>query len=394
MIENFIQRSLISKITNSLKRGKSILLLGARQTGKTTLVQTIKYDRYINLMNPELRLRYENRNTNLIQEIKALSIKLNTKPIIIIDEIQKVPPITDSVQILIDENIASFILTGSSARKIKNLLPGRVIKYELHSLTIQELQTYSSDLHLKNLLLNGSLPGIITVNKPENIEEELTSYVALHLEEEIRKEALVRNLSAFSDFLRLACIESGNIINFRNISQEVGVAHTTISEYYRILKDCMIITEFLPLVKTNSRRILTKSSKYALFDLGVRRVGAKESFNRDVKHLSFLFEQFIGLELKKIIDLEQQKINVLFWRDHNGPEIDFVLEKQGIYTPVEVKWTKNPTEKDIKHIITFQKEYPVSKYGYIVCQTPYPMQLSDKIIAISWKNLNDIFQEI
>ena len=386
-----INRNIYNLIVKTLKRDKSILLLGPRQTGKTTIIKTIEHDKYINLMDISLRQRYEADSSLFAKEIITLNKSLNKKPRIIIDEIQKIPSITDSIQILIDDNIATFIITGSSARKITNLLPGRVVKFQMFPLSLNEINHLNHEL--KFLLTHGSLPGIINTNDLLEIEQDLGSYVSLYLEEEIRKEALVRNLGAFNNFLRLACIESGNIVNLSKISQEIGVSHNTISEYYQILIDCMVAKKIEPLTKSSSRRKLAKSPKYIIFDLGIRRLAANESNHPNIKQLSLLFEQFIGLELEKLINQHQYEKNfrLLFWRDHAGPEIDFILEHQGTYIPIEVKWTTKPNNKDIKHLTKFMQEYSVKKIAYVVCQTPYPYELAENIMAISWKDLNIIF---
>lgn len=381
---SWYKRNLKDNLEHVLKMGKSILLFGPRQTGKTSLVKEFKYDRYINLMDYSLLRRYEANPAILIEEIKA--IKKPEQPIIIIDEIQKVPSITDAIQLLIDDKIAQFILTGSSARKIKNLLPGRVIKFTMRPLSMQEY----SDLQLDNILVNGCLPEIATMQHQADIDLQLDSYVSTYLEEEIRKEAIVRDIGAFGNFLQLACIESGNLVNFAAVSQEIGVSVYTITEYYNILQDCMLVERIDPLIKTNSRRRLTKSARYIIFDLGVRRAGATESASPNIKQKSILFEQFIGLELKKLILEKNIKAKLLFWRDHAGPEVDYIIEKNNKYIPIEVKWTDNPQKKDIRHLKTFRKEYPTSEYSFVVCRVDVARQLEDNIIAIPWQDLANV----
>ena len=317
---------------------------------------------------------------------------LNRKPIIILDEIQKIPNITDVIQILIDEDIPQFILTGSSARKIKNLLPGRVIKYTLSPLSLTEFK--SINLNLEDILANGLLPEIYNTKNQLAINELLESYVNLYIEEEIRKEALVRNVGNFSNFLNLACIESGNIINLRAIASEVGVSHQTIAEYYRILQDCMLIEKINALTKSTTRKRLNKSPKFVLFDLGVKRIGADEPSNPGTHQQAFLFEQFIGLELSKIIRLRGKSEKLFFWRSHDGPEVDFVLEENGLYIPIEVKWTDKPTQKTIKHLLTFKKEYSLKKNMYIICRCAEPMLLADNIIALPWQHIEKIFTDL
>ncbi|OGV25979.1 MAG: hypothetical protein A3F18_01935 [Legionellales bacterium RIFCSPHIGHO2_12_FULL_37_14] len=386
-------RTLQEMLNQALSFGKSILLFGPRQTGKTSLVKSIPHDLYINLMDPNNLRKYEVASGVLIEEIKALCLMMTKSPLIIIDEIQKVPNLTDSIQILIDEKIATFILTGSSARKIKNLLPGRVLRYEMTPLSIKELTSNNTHtLALEERLVNGSLPEILVMSNQAQIDLQLNTYVNVYLEEEIRKEALVRNVGAFSNFLRLACIESGNIANFNKLSQEIGVAHNTISDYYGILNDCMVVEKIEPLSKGSQRRRLTKSAKYILFDLGVRRIGALEPVNPTIKQKSELFEQFIGLELRKLMLENSLNGQLLFWRDHAGPEVDYVIEYSGYYIPVEVKLTNSPKSKDIRHLLTFKNEYKNVKYAFVVCRIDIPRILTENVIALPWQQLAKVFQ--
>lgn len=164
-------------------------------------------------------------------------------PLVIIDEVQKVTQLLDAAQDLIDSHVAQFILTGSSARKLKheedaNLLPGRVAVLHTDPLLINKITALSPSI--EELLLYGSLPHIILEKSKENRGEDLFSYVTTYLEEEIRSEALVRNISDFSNFLKLAALESGSISNFQKLPQDIEVSNPTISEYYQILVDCLI----------------------------------------------------------------------------------------------------------------------------------------------------------
>ncbi len=410
-----LNRAITPKIEASLQRGKSILLLGPRQTGKTTLVKQLSHDIYITLMHPNALQKYESSPEIFIREIEAQKILLGRKPVVIIDEIQRIPTFTDSIQVLIDDNLAQFIITGSSARKIKNLLPGRVVKYNLTPLSLLELNSFHL---LEAFLINGSLPEVLVTEsqvipiQSQNeikrvadlyidlydqsqgqIEELLISYVNLYIEEEIRKEALVRNIGSFVNFLKLACIESGHTANFTNISNEIGVTHPTISEYYRILEDCMLVERIEALTTGTTRKRLNKSPKYIMFDLGVKRIGAQEPFNPGVKQLSLLFEQFIGLELCRMVNQLSIQAEVLFWRSHDGPEVDYVINLNGKYLPIEVKWTDKPNMSDIKHLLLFKEEYNVSDPCYVICRCNAPMLLADNVFAMPWQDLPNIMQK-
>lgn len=376
-----------------LHRGKSALLLGPRQTGKTTLIEQFSADLKITLLISKIRRQYEMDPDRLIREVEALIPQGGGPPFVIIDEIQKVPALMDSVQYLIDRKLGQFLLTGSSARKLChgkhiNLLPGRVIGLRLDPLMLEECETPLPPI--ENLLIYGALPAIFLEKESMIREEELESYVDLYLEEEIRAEALVRDIGSFEKFLRLAAVESGNLINFDKLSQEIGVARTTIAGYYQILEDCLIAERIEPYTESTSRKRLTKSPKYLFFDLGLRRVAAGESTSLPQRFLGSLFEQFVGLELLRLSRLNPKPTSLHFWRDSNGPEVDWVVKQDQSLIPIEVKWTENPSLKDVRHLEVFLREYPEAKNAYLVCQVSLPQKLGENILALPWQNLNRI----
>lgn len=395
----YIYRDIYSQLIDVLNHGKSVLLLGARQTGKTTLIKQIPYVKYISLANPILRQRYEREPGIIINELEALEEKEKTEklPLIIIDEIQKVPQLLDAVQYLIDNKTAQFILTGSSARKLRNkqhvnFLPGRVIPLYLSPLNYNEIISYKNNITLEELLLFGSLPEIITQIDPNYRERLLNSYVITYLEEEIRLEAVVRNVGQFSRFIELSAAESGKIVNFLKLSQEIGIAHTTIAGFYQILEDCLIAYRIDALSKTKTRRKLQKASKYLFYDLGVRRIAANEGIKPPLEFFGHLLEQYVGLELLKIMALKNnpcKHLQLKYWRDTSGVEVDWVLEINDSYIPIEVKWTDRPNINDAKYLKIFLQEYNVT-IAYIVCRTPNRMKLADNIYAIPWQELSSI----
>ncbi|MFH1692203.1 MAG: AAA family ATPase [Candidatus Omnitrophota bacterium] len=389
----YIKRLLEDKIRHTLKRNKSVLLLGARQTGKTTLVHQFKHDLLISFVQPDIRQRYEKAPHLLRGEAESLAPRKSGKrPLIILDEVQKVPAILDVVQDLIDREIASFILTGSSARKLHrgaqvNLLPGRVVAFRMDPFSLQEAP--AKDLNER--LFYGSLPGIIAVKNQSDRETDLESYVTTYLEEEIRAEAAVRNLGDFARFLELSASESGGIINLRKLSQEIGVSHTTIGAYYQILEDCLIAERIEPLTQSKTRKKLTKSDKYLFFDLGVRRIAAHEGTRLPRETMGMLFEQFIGLELLRGAHIKGRGTKIRFWRDPDGPEVDWIIDTEGIFTPLEIKLTQNPASNDIRHLEVFLSEYESAKTGFVICQVPRKIKLSEKVFALPWQSIVQIF---
>jgi len=388
----YIPRLLEQAIQRALKRHRSILLFGARQTGKTTLINRLQADATVVLVRPDVRQRYEKSPELLAGEIEALKPATRTKrPLVVVDEVQKVPAILDVVQDVIDRGRADFVLTGSSARKLRrgasvNLLPGRVVTFRLDPFSVREVPTHD----VNERLLYGSLPGMLAVPNLADRETDLEAYVTTYLEEEVRAEALVRQVGDFARFLELAACESGRIVNRRKLSQEIGVAHTTIDAYYQILEDCLITERIEPVTHSRTRKKLTKSEKYLFFDLGVRRVAAREGIKPSRETLGCLFEQFVGLELVRCAHVAHRAVAIRFWRDPDGPEVDWVIDEEGAYTPIEVKWTNTPRVEDARSLETFLAEYPSAKAGYLVCHVPRKAKLSDRVTALPWHAIDEL----
>lgn len=391
----YIPRAIEKPLKESLNRGKSILLLGPRQAGKTTLLKHLGLsDMTYNLLDPELRLRLEKSPNLLKEEITAYKRMNGTQhlPIVTIDEVQKVPALMDVIQLLIDNQVAKFILTGSSVRKLRrhaqfNLLPGRVVNFHLDPLALMEINNIPI---LESLLLYGSLPGIFLEQDTAIKQTDLEAYVANYLEEEVRNEALVRQLGSFARFLELAAVEAGEQLNINNISKDLGINRHTINEYFNVLEDCLIAERIEPITQITTRRRLTKSPKYLYFDMGIRRIAALEGTALSSKRMGELFEQFIGLELLRTLRIKLPSAKLRYWRDHAGPEIDYVIEHNKQYTPIEVKWTNTPTLQDAKHILKFLAEYDCIKPAFIICRCDKPLQLHKNILALPWQLLTDI----
>jgi len=392
----YIPRLINKNIQECLKRGKSVLLLGPRQTGKTTFVeQQICPDISYSFVQASVRQRYE-RNIALLEKELLEKVKSFSKPpIVFIDEIQKIPSIMDTVQYFVDNKLAQFVLSGSSARKLKhsshiNLLPGRVVSMTMSPFLYDEFSTLS--LPLEDILLYGTLPGVVTENVANNKEIDLNSYVTAYLEEEVRAEALVRNIGSFSRFLEVAAGEAGKQVNFSRISQDIGITDTTIANYYQILEDCLIIHRIDPITQSSTKRRLIKSPKYLFFDLGIRRACANEGIRLPQKIVGDLFEHYVGNELIYQSQLSISHAKVRYWRDSAGPEIDYVLDVAHRYVPIEVKWSDKPNETDIRHIKKFLQEYSEVDQGYVVCRTPHRYKITSNITALPWQEINFIFE--
>lgn len=394
-MSDYIPRIIEQSIQQALKRGKSILLLGPRQTGKTTLVnEEIKPDISYSFAKLSTRQRYEKDPALLEYELEEKIKTYKKPPLIFIDEIQKIPRIMDMAQYLIDAKQAHFILSGSSARKLKqgselNLLPGRVISLVMSPLLYEELPEPKPSI--EDLLLYGSLPHIITESDNQNKETDLYSYVSTYLEEEVRAEALVRNVGSFSSFLTIAAGESGKVLNATRLSQDIGVSDTTIKNYYQILEDCLIVHRIDPISNHGTKRRLIRSPRYLFFDLGVRRACANEGSQLPLRMMGDLFEHYVGNQLISYCQLKGAHHKVRYWKDSAGPEIDFVLEIEKQFVPIEVKWTDKPTEYDVRHIKKFLEEYPETQKAYVVCRTPHRYKILENVMAIPWQEMVTLF---
>lgn len=388
----FIPRLIEKNMHQVLQRGKSILLLGPRQTGKTTLInQQICPDISYSFASVNVRQRFEQNPGLLESELQERLASFDKPPLVFIDEVQKIPLVMDIAQYFIDNKSAQFILTGSSARKLKtgqniNLLPGRVVALTMTPLLYAEIQHLQPKL--EELLLYGTLPGIWTDSDNHDRETDLYSYVSTYLEDEIRAEALVRNVGSFARFLEIAAGEAGKQLNFSRLSQDIGVADSTLANYFQILEDCLIVFRVDPITQSQTKRRLIKSPKYLFFDLGVRRACANEGTRLSQKLMGDLFEQYVGIELAYQSQLQLPQAKLKYWRDSAGPEIDFVLDIAHQYIPIEVKWSDKPNAGDTRHLQKFIAEYPNVTQAYVICRTPRRYKISPQITALPWQEIS------
>jgi len=331
---------------------RSFFLLGPRQTGKTTLIQHVLPDiRFYDLLDSANYLTLSRNPGRLAEEIGS-SVKR-----VVIDEIQRLPSLLNEVQRLIETRDVKFLLTGSSARKLRrggiNLLGGRArVKY-LHPLTYREL---GDKFVLNQAMQRGLLPSIYFSDDPR---ADLESYAGLYLQQEIMAEGATRNIPAFSRFLKIAAHSNGGIVNFTNIASDAQVARTTVYEYYEILKDTLILRELPPWKKTVKRKPLA-SSKYYFFDVGVVSALQGRPFLPGTPEFGEAFETFIMHELSSWSDYASGEL-LSFWRSKSGFEVDFII---GDHTAIEVKAKENVSSQDIKSLRALREE---NKLKHFLC---------------------------
>ena len=272
---------------------------------------------------------------------QLISFQENVK-FVVIDEVQKIPMLLNEVHRLIEEKNIKFLLTGSSARKLKvqnvNLLAGRAWEAKLNPLTMHEIPSFSLDRYLNY----GGLPAIYLSESPA---EELKAYVNTYLKDEIQNEAIVRKIQAFTKFLTFAAITSGKMLNFSSIANDAGVSATTIREYYQILEDTLIGT-LIPAWQKTSKRKAVSSAKFYFFDVGVmHRLAGIKYVDRKSDLFGFAFEHFIAMELKSYIDYKRLDLTLSYWCSKHGNEVDFII---GDDIAIEIKNLQFCTKQTFK----------------------------------------------
>lgn len=193
--------------------------------------------------------------------------------------------------------------------------------------------------------------------------------------------------------LELAALQSWQISNFSVISKDLGPTIPTIQNYYQILEDTLFVERIDPYLKSGSRKKLTKSSRYLFFDLGVARILSQEGTRLIPERKGQIFENWIRIEIVKWIRLHQRSAKLFFWRDSDGPEIDWLIQFDGRLLPIEVKLSESPKESHTKHLKVFLSEYPQAKKGLVICTTSETYQLGQKIDVISYKNLHGYLEK-
>jgi predicted AAA+ superfamily ATPase len=237
---------------------------------------------------------------------------------------------------------------------------------------------------LTTRLAFGDLPGVVTAAAEDRVDL-LRSYCLVHLEEEIRREAMVKDWGAFVRFLRLAATESGQIVNYAPIARSVDLSQPTVKAHYQLLED-MFVGFHVPAYTRSPRKNLLSTPKFLFFDLGVRHAAADLRPSEDLvlANPGPLFEQWVGIELwKRLQYLGDGRLHYL--RSRDGAEIDFIVERGGTLLPIEVKWTEHPDLTDARHLLTFLAEHPgKARQALIVCRCPRPMRLHECVVALPW----------
>lgn len=298
---------------------------------------------------------------------------------VVIDEIQKIPELLNEVHFLIEENKIHFLLTGSSARKLKkeniNLLGGRASVIHFFPLSYSEIKNFS----LEKYLTLGGIPRIYLSDEPLH---ELDSYVTTYLEQEIKIEARVRKTIFFHRFLKTAALQNGELINYNNISSDASVPASTVREYYSILEDSLIGYTLEPWTASKKRKAI-ETSKFYFFDIGVANyICGHQSIPRNSDLWGKNFEQFILMELKTYISYRKKLKKIYFWRNVNKHEVDFLIGEE---LAIEVKATSKVQTKYFSGLKALKEENIFKKY-YLISSDPIDRKESGFISCLHWES--------
>jgi len=353
---------------------ESFFLWGPRQSGKSTLLRQAYPDsRWIDLLRAEEFRRYLARPELLRQEIEAEGPTENRQ--IVIDEIQKVPALLDEVHWLIENRGLHFALCGSSARKVKrgaaNLLGGRALRFELHGLTAGEL---GREFDLDRMLNHGYLPRIYEASRPSRL---LNAYVADYLKEEVAAEGLVRNLPTFSEFLDVASLSDGEIVNFSNIARECGVSSHTTKSHFQILEDTLL-GRWLPAYRKRPKRRVIRAPKFYFVDVGVvNRLAKRGELSPGSELYGKAFENWVFHELSAFASYRELDSRLSYWRLASGIEVDFILGDMEI--AIEAKSSARVTRDHLKGLRNLVEDHPSVGRRIVVCRESRARKTEDGI---------------
>ena len=330
----------------------SIFLFGARQTGKSTILrQQFPKAVYIDLLDTEVKSRLSRRPVLLYETIKD-------KPentLVIIDEIPEVPELLNEVHRLISERHIIFILCGSSARKLKrkgkNTLGGRALPVYLYPFVSAEIPDFDID----HAVSYGMIPSHYLAKNPQR---RLAAYIQIYLKEEIKEEALVRNLNAFQRFLEVAALTDGEMVNNNNIAQDCGVSATTVSAYFDILEDTLIGYRIPAFAKVMKRR-LVQAPRFYYFDVGIaNHLLHRKELVRGTTDYGHAFEHLIVQEIYAWIHYTHSEEQLSYWRTYTGLEVDVVIGDARV--AIEIKSVEEVMTRHLKGLKAFGEEHPQS----------------------------------
>ena len=363
-----------------LPQGQSAFLWGPRKTGKTTYLKRAFPDSIVyDFLKTDIALDFIRNPALLRERLLADRQRAGASPVIL-DEVQKAPAILDEVHWLIENEGLNFILCGSSARKLRkggaNLLGGRAWRFEMFPFVFPEIERFD----LLRALNQGLIPSHYL---QRSYQRSLRAYVQDYLKEEVFNEGLVRNIPAFSRFFEAMGYAHGELLNYSNIARDCGVDSKTVKEYFQILVDTLLGAYVAPYKKRQGRQVISKASKFYLFDVGVAGHLCKRRINEEHgEQFGRAFEHFIFMELNAHRSYLELHYDIDFWRTKSGLEVDFILG--GGEVAIEVKGTRRVDTADLGALRAFMNESK-PRLGIIVSNEKKERKIGD-ITVLPWRD--------
>ncbi len=354
------------------KQKKSVLILGPRQVGKSTLLRQLKPDLVINLAREKEFLEHSVR-PELLEEL----IEGSNAQLVMVDEVQRIPTILNTIQAVIDEKKIRFLISGSSARKLKrgqaNLLPGRMIAYSMGGLSSLEL---GGELDLKRSMIYGFLPEVFLEKDPSQASDILSTYAGVYLKEEIQAELLVRNIQGFSRFLAEFAVHSGKILDLSKVSSKANVSRTGASRFLEILEETLLI------IRCSSFRGAEDADtvahpRYFMFDPGVLN-GLLGGFSLSRDRVGILFEHAVIAQIQNSASATHTAVEFFYFRTRNGLEVDFLVRVKNQLWAIEAKLGQVSPE-DTKSLEAFRDYYPAVSELVVVVPDGLPRKMKSGV---------------
>ena len=361
---------------------KSVLLLGPRQTGKSTLIKSLKPDLSINLAHESTYLDFLRNPGELEARLRG-----GTPKVVFIDEVQRIPSLLNTIQVILDDwsHPPRFLLTGSSARKLKrgqaNLLPGRLHSFSMGALVSRELEY---DLDTRAALETGTLPGIYSEKNLSERKKTLKGYASTYLKEEIQAEGLTRNLEGFARFLSGAAACSGGFLDFSKLSSEAQVPRQSVVRYFEILEDTLIVQRCLSFAKSERKRLI-QHPRYFFFDNGVLN-GLLLNFVASDDRKGLLFEQLVFNQIQQAAASLDLDYRISTYRTEHGAEVDFIVELEGEIWAIEVKASSNVGQSDLNGLKSFRSYYS-KRHRPVVAYLGTASKRIDEVQVLPWQEL-------
>jgi predicted AAA+ superfamily ATPase len=372
-----IQRALnLPWSPNPATGSAAAFLWGPRQTGKTTLLRQAYPDaRFYDLLDSSL-----SADLSVSPHLLREQILADSPPVVVIDEVQKIPALLEEVHWLLENTGTRFVLCGSSARKLRrkahNLLGGRAVEHHLLPLTSRELP----DLDLVRYLNHGGLPAHYLADEPD---PRLRSYVNAYIREEIIDESATRNVPAFARFLQVVGLTHGQQLNYANIARETGVSPSTVRAYFQILGDTLLGFTLEPWRRSGRRR-LVETAKFFLFDVGVARalrpempaaVEGSDLFGR-------AFEHFLLNEVRACLAYTGRERLLAYWRTHSGFEVDLIVGDMDV--ALEFKSGREVRDADLRGLRALAEDQQPRR-SLVVARVEQRRRTVDGIEIVPWR---------